>query len=227
MTERVLSKQEISQRILDAVGFVDELSREVGTLLDELYDSLRVDGEEPLLLERQLLPAPKRKHGSNASSYYDNHKALVLLYGSDAEDAGEAGEDDDDVEQVKPGAGIDITTDSSLLGIIVRLLEPNKAKATGFVPCVMAAYLTNLTRQLKGKKASAGSQKDFKLKRRQLLSLFWEIEPDTKPEQQVSCRVLKGHLVGTVAGFACQHLVEFDSEKAVADFAAVIQEMLH
>lgn len=226
-TEPKLTPDEISERIVAAVGFVDELHEEIRGLLRMILDTLQSSGLDPSVLSRLKdpgfsLPVPKGKSRPLRKKYHAHHRALVVQVGAGEGDEDIADEEDgDDQDNGADKKGIEASPDSTFLAVIVRLYEPDKAKAKGFKPSVTGACLSGLQFTPTAKKQEASPQEPppAKLAKRRFLQIFWEIEAGTKQNDTLTCRVLRGHLSATVAAIETRLLAEFDSEEKVRDFA--------
>jgi len=226
-TEQKLTPDEISERIVAALGFVDDLHEEVRGLLRMILDTLQSSGLDPAVVSSLRgsgfkLLMPKRKSRSLRKKYQAHHRALVVQLGAGEGDEDIPDEDDgDEQDNDADKKGIEFTPDSTFIAVIVRLYEPDKARAKGFKPYVIGAYLKEFEFRYsaKSQKAAHKGPTSAKLAKPQFLQVFWELEAGAKQNDRLTCRVLRGHLSATVAEIETRLLAEFDSEEKVKEFA--------
>ena len=225
-TEKELSHNEISERIIAGMGLVYDLFNEMNSFFRMLVEALESSDLDLLFLKRRfVLPkTKKRKLLSPADDYIKRDMGFVAQIGAgeDLDDESLDMMDDEDVEVDKKG--IQITPESQFLGVRAILYEPEAIKTDSFDPYVVGAVLSSITRSPKGKPkkeaggvAKKGEKFQIKPSGRIYRGLI-QLDPTTKKGHEISWGIPKYKISATVSGVVAKPLVEFDTEEKFNEF---------
>lgn len=226
MSNEQLSSEEISRRITTGMGLVYDLFKEMHSLFRLISQGLENSAADVQPQGPKGYILPRGKKGTTvADRFIKTDMGLLVAIGlaaiDEPDDESEEIPDEDDQEAEKDTATVEITPDTSYLGIRAILFDPQASNPAMFQPTLIAGIISSMTKEPRGAKKAAGVKQpetSFTIRRNAVKMLVKLLPADAKTGTRILARVRGASLNAQLSAVHSIPLADISTEERVNEY---------